>query len=47
MRLPRDVDASELLKALHRIGYRTVRQTGSHIRLQTDHPQPHSPIMLR
>ena len=42
MRLPRDVDASELIKALHRLGYRTVRQTGSHIRLQTDHPKPHS-----
>lgn len=42
MRLPRDVDASELIKALHRIGYRTVRQTGSHIRLQTDDPQPHA-----
>ena len=42
MRLPRDVDAVELIKALHRMGYRTVRQTGSHIRLQTDHPQSHS-----
>lgn len=34
MRLPRDVDAGELIKALHHMGYRAVRQTGSHIRLQ-------------
>lgn len=42
MKLPRDMDAPELIKALHRIGYRTVRQNGSHIRLQTDHPKPHA-----
>lgn len=42
MKLPRDMDAPELIKALHRIGYRTVRQTGSHIRLQTDHPKAHA-----
>lgn len=42
MKLPRDMDAPELIKALHRIGYRTMRQSGSHIRLQTDHPKPHA-----
>lgn len=42
MKLPRDMDAPDLIKALHRIGYRTVRQSGSHIRLQTDHPKPHA-----
>jgi predicted RNA binding protein YcfA (HicA-like mRNA interferase family) len=27
---------------LHYAGYRAVRQTGSHIRLQIDHPKPHA-----
>jgi predicted RNA binding protein YcfA (HicA-like mRNA interferase family) len=38
MKLPRDVDAAELIKALSRIGYRIVRQSGSHIRLQCAEP---------
>ncbi len=42
MKLPRDMDAPELIKALERIGYRVVRQSGSHIRLQADHPKPHA-----
>lgn len=42
MRLPRDLDADELIKALQRIGYRAVRQSGSHIRLQRDLPTPHA-----
>ena len=33
MKVPRDVNASELVKALERCGYIAVRQTGSHIRL--------------
>ncbi len=33
MRLPRDISGDDLVKALHRYGYRTTRQTGSHIRL--------------
>jgi len=33
MKVPRDVNASELIKLLERYGYTTVRQTGSHIRL--------------
>ena len=37
MKLPRD-DVAELIKALARLGYRPVRQTGSHIRLQCDDP---------
>lgn len=36
MMLPRDTDARELIKALQRIGYNVVRQSGSHIRLQTE-----------
>jgi predicted RNA binding protein YcfA (HicA-like mRNA interferase family) len=38
MKLPRDMDAAQLIKALERIGYQSVRQTGSHIRLQCDDP---------
>lgn len=42
MKLPRDTDARELIAALRRIGYRVVRQSGSHIRLETDTPKPHA-----
>jgi predicted RNA binding protein YcfA (HicA-like mRNA interferase family) len=42
MKLPRDTDASELIKALQRIGYQVVRQSGSHIRLQAEQPKPHA-----
>lgn len=42
MKLPRDMDVPELIKALQRIGYHVVRQSGSHIRLQTEKPQPHA-----
>ena len=35
MRLPRSVSGAELAKALHVLGYRVTRQTGSHIRLTT------------
>lgn len=38
MKLPRDMDAAQLIKALEHIGYRVVRQSGSHIRLQCDEP---------
>jgi len=33
MKVPRDVNASELIKLLERLGYVIIRQTGSHIRL--------------
>lgn len=42
MRLPRDMDALDLVKALHRLGYQVVRQTGSHIRLHCEQPAAHS-----
>lgn len=42
MKLPRNLGASELIKALARLEYVPVRQTGSHIRLQTQKPTPHS-----
>lgn len=41
MRLPRDVSASELIKALRKLGYQESRQTGSHIRLSTSQNGQH------
>ena len=41
MKLPRDIDASDLIRALHQYGYESTRQTGSHIRLTTQHNGPH------
>ena len=42
MRLPRDLDAPSLIKALARLGYATVRQTGSDIRLRCEGASPHT-----
>jgi len=33
MKLPRDVSGAQLIKALERLEYRVIRQTGSHVRL--------------
>jgi len=33
MKVPRDVDASDLINLLGRYGYDIIRQTGSHVRL--------------
>ncbi len=51
MKLPRDVDAQELVKALRVLGYEVTRQKGSHIRITTmlngEHHEAvpaHSPI---
>ena len=52
MKLPRDMDAAQLIKVLQRIGYRVVRQSGSHIRLHCDEPSHsvtiphHSPLRI-
>lgn len=35
MKIPRDVDAPELVRALRVLGYESLRQQGSHIRLTT------------
>jgi predicted RNA binding protein YcfA (HicA-like mRNA interferase family) len=35
MKIPRDIGASELIRALRVLGYESVRQDGSHIRLTT------------
>jgi predicted RNA binding protein YcfA (HicA-like mRNA interferase family) len=39
--LPRDVSGAELVNALEQIGYRVIRQTGSHIRLTKENAQQH------
>jgi predicted RNA binding protein YcfA (HicA-like mRNA interferase family) len=36
MRTPRDVHGSEAVKALHRLGFASLRQTGSHHILRRD-----------
>ncbi len=41
MRLPRDLSGGELAKALSKLGYEPVRQTGSHMRLRTDRNDTH------
>ena len=35
MKIPRDIDALDLVRALRALGYESVRQEGSHIRLTT------------
>lgn len=35
MKIPRDIDATDLVRALRVLGYESVRQEGSHIRLTT------------
>jgi predicted RNA binding protein YcfA (HicA-like mRNA interferase family) len=35
MKIPRDITASDLIRALRALGYEPVRQDGSHIRLTT------------
>ena len=41
MKLPRDLSGAELARALERTGYRTTRQTGSHLRLSIETPSQH------
>jgi predicted RNA binding protein YcfA (HicA-like mRNA interferase family) len=36
VKLPRDIGGADLAKALGRVGYRIVRQSGSHLRLTAD-----------
>ena len=42
MKLPRDTDTREPIKALQRTGYQSYATSGSHIRLQSGEPKPHS-----
>jgi predicted RNA binding protein YcfA (HicA-like mRNA interferase family) len=41
MRLPRDLTGADLAQVLKQLGYQTVRQTGSHIRLTTQQNGEH------
>jgi predicted RNA binding protein YcfA (HicA-like mRNA interferase family) len=41
VRLPRDLSAEDLIKALAKLGYEITRQTGSHIRLITQENGEH------
>lgn len=41
MKIPRDLGGTELAKALAKYGYRITQQTGSHLRLTTDHGGEH------
>lgn len=42
MKLPRGVSADRLTRALESLGYKVVRQKGSHVRLRHDGPPVHS-----
>lgn len=42
MKLPRGVSGDRLVQALKRLGYRAIRQKGSHARLRHDGPPGHS-----
>ena len=41
MRLPRDLTGAQLIRHLAKIGYKTTRQTGSHVRLTCELPTQH------
>ena len=41
MRLPRDVSADRLIRALGRLGYGVIRQKGNHVRLRHQGPPVH------
>jgi predicted RNA binding protein YcfA (HicA-like mRNA interferase family) len=41
MKLPRGVSAQSLIRMLERLGYKTIRQKGSHVRLRNDGPPVH------
>ena len=42
MKLPRDISGNDLAKPLSRLGYEISHQTGSHIRLTTQHGGEHN-----
>jgi predicted RNA binding protein YcfA (HicA-like mRNA interferase family) len=48
MKLPRDLSGDDLARALGVLGYRVIRQTGSHMRLVTlEHGEHHVTIPKR
>ncbi len=46
MKVPRDVSGDELVLALAKYGYRTLRQTGSHVRLVSSHKGMIHPLTI-
>ncbi len=42
MKLPRGVSADRVILALERLGYVTIRQKGSHVRLRHEGPPAHT-----
>ena len=42
MKLPRGVSADRVIRALDNLGYRVIRQKGSHVGLRHDGPPAHS-----
>jgi predicted RNA binding protein YcfA (HicA-like mRNA interferase family) len=41
MKLPRGVPSDRLIRALERLGYKVIRQKGSHARLRNEGPPAH------
>ena len=41
MKMPRDINAGDLIKLLKQFGYTVTRQTGSHVRLSTEQNGQH------
>ena len=41
MKLPRGISADRLIRALEHLGYRRIRQKGSHVRLRNEGPPVH------
>lgn len=42
MKLPRGISGGQLIRTLEGLGYRTVRPSGSHVRLHCNSPVEHS-----
>ena len=47
MKLPRDLDARDLIAALAALGYAEVRRTGSHVRVRTGRDGEHHETIPR
>jgi predicted RNA binding protein YcfA (HicA-like mRNA interferase family) len=45
MKLPRDVSGADLVQALRKLGYKTTRQKGSHIRVTTEQMSQHHEVI--
>jgi predicted RNA binding protein YcfA (HicA-like mRNA interferase family) len=45
MKLPRDVSGAKLQASLRRLGYQTVRQRGSHVRMTTQEGGEHHEVI--